>query len=340
MPDQSFMPVNESHTDVPEAILGSKKRKGITKKPDCPNCDYHFTEADNWCPNCGQANRTHKRPVQYFVREFFEELFSLDIRFFSTFRDLIIKPGLLTKNYNADLRVRYTSPLRFYVIASVLFFLTVSWMTNSSIKQADSQLQNVYDENDSLLVTMNLNFGPNFDLGPDDLQALAELENPSLDEVDSLLVAREKSTNWITTRMTMGILPLLNGDFSLQQYYRNLIRNFSYSLFFFMPLFALILKMLYIRRHQFYTEHLIFSIHFHTFAFLNIFFFLWLDYFLDMFWITSIATLTIPIYLLIAIKVVYQQGWFRSIVKSTLASWIYVIITTIGFTFVLLLSIF
>lgn len=334
------MLANESHTDVPEAILGSKKRKGITKKPVCPNCDHHFSDVDNWCPNCGQANRTHKRPVQYFVREFFEELVSLDVRFFSTFRDLIIKPGLLTKNYNADLRVRYTSPLRFYVIASILFFVTVSWMTNESVKKADSQLQNAYAENDSLMLDGDFTLGNGFELESEDLQALAALENPGIQDVDSLLTARGKSSSWVNKRITLGIVPLLNGEFSLQQYYRKLVRNFSYSLFFFMPVFALILKLLYIRRHQFYTEHLIFSIHLHTFAFLNIFFFLWLFYFLDTFAITTLAALTVPLYLLIAIKVVYQQGWMRSIIKSTLAAWIYMFITSFGFVFVLLLSIF
>ena len=333
------MLANESHTDVPEAILSSKKKKGITKKPVCPNCDYHFSGADNWCPNCGQANRTHKRPVQYFVREFFEELVSLDVRFFGTFRDLIIKPGLLTKNYNSDLRVRYTSPLRFYVIASVLFFLTVSWMTNSAIKEADSQLQDAYSENDSLMIG-DFTLGSGFQLDSEDLMALKELENPRLADVDSLLAARGQSSNWVQTRFTLAIIPLLTGEFSLQQYYQRLVRNFSYSLFFFMPVFAIVLKLLYIRRHQFYTEHLIFSIHLHTFAFLNIFFFLWMDYFLDTFPITTLAIITVPLYLLVAIKVVYQQGWVRSFIKSILASNIYFFVTSIGFVFVMLLSIF
>ena len=334
------MLANESHTDVPEALLNTKNRKGLTKKPVCPNCEYQFTGADNWCPNCGQANRTHKRPVQYFVREFFEELVSLDVRFFSTFRDLIIKPGLLTKNYNADLRVRYTSPLRFYVIASVLFFLTVSWMTTASIRKADSQLQEAYAENDSLMINGTFNLGPGFELEGEDLQALSELSNPDLATVDSLLEARGKTANWVTTRFTLGIVPLLNGEFSLQQYYQKLVRNFSYSLFFFMPLYAIILKLLYVRRHQFYTEHLIFSIHLHTFAFLNIFFFLWIDHFQDVFPIAWMASITIPIYLLIAIKVVYQQGWIRTLLKSTIGFWTYIMVTSFGFVFVLILSIF
>ena len=220
------MLANESRTDVPEAILGTKKRKWQSKMPVCPNCGHTFSEVDNWCPNCGQANRTHKRPVQYFVREFFEELFSLDVRFLWTFRDLIIKPGLLTKNYNADLRVRYTSPLRFYVIASVLFFITVSWLTTSSIRKADSQIQEAYAENDSLMMDGTFNLGSGFNLEGEDLQALADLEYPDLRTVDSLLVARGKTSNWYTKRFTLGIVPILNGEFSLQQYYQKLDSKF------------------------------------------------------------------------------------------------------------------
>ena len=334
------MSVNASHTDVPESILEPDARKGIIKKPDCPNCGHHFEGADNWCPKCGQANRTHKRPVQYFIREFFEELISLDLRFFGTFRDLIIKPGLLTKNYNADLRVRYTSPLRFYVIASVLFFLTVSWMTRTSIQSADSQLQNMYEENDSLYSTMDITIIGNQKLEPEDWEALIELDPLTVDGVDSVLTARGKETNWFTNRIVIGVMPLLTGGFSVEQYFQRLMRNFSYSFFFFMPLFALILKILYIRRHQFYTEHLIFSIHLHTFAFLNIFFFLWVDYFQDYFMVTPFIVLTIPIYMLFAIKVVYEQGWGRTFIKSILSFWMYMAVAGIGFTFLTIFSIF
>ena len=332
------MPVNISHTDVPESIVETNEKKGVTKKPACPNCGYTFGEIDNWCPNCGQANRTHKRPVQYFVREFFEELVNLDARFFSTFRDLIIKPGLLTKNYNADLRVRYTSPLRFYVISSVLVFLSITWMTKASIQEADSQLHSAYEENDSLLTDLDITLGPNVDLGPEDLQALADLEVHTHHTVDSLLTARGIEAGWINTRIVLGITPLLTGEFSITQYFQRLVRNFSYSLFFFMPVFALLLKIVYVRRHQFYTEHLIFAIHFHTFTFIITFLFLWIDYFQDWFLFSALLSLGIPLYMLVAMKVVYEQGWIKTMIKATVVFWAYVFLTLFGFVFLTLFS--
>ena len=334
------MSVNISHTDVPEAIVETNAKKGVTKKPVCPNCGYTFGEVNNWCPQCGQANRTHKRPVQYFVREFFEELVNLDARFFSTFRDLLIKPGLLTRNYNADLRVRYTSPLRFYVIASVLFFLSISWITKSEIQEADSSLNSAYENNDSLFTNLNVTLYGNVKLGPEELQALADLDEHTHHTVDSLLTSWGTETDWLTTRIVLGLTPLVTGEFSIAQYIQRLMRNFSYSLFLFMPLFALLLKIVYIRRHQFYTEHLIFAIHFHTFAFVVSFLFLWLDYYQDKFLFSMLLILGIPLYLLIAMKVVYGQGWIKTMVKATVTFWSYVFLTLFGFVFLTLVSLF
>ncbi|CAN0572076.1 unnamed protein product, partial [Laminaria digitata] len=233
-----------------------KKQKWV-KQPACPNCSYTFEDADNFCPSCGQRNTTHKRPLRYFIREFFEELLSLDTRAFTTLHNLVLAPGLLTKNYNADKRALYTAPLRFYVLTSVLFFISISWMTQSSIRKSDAELKTAIQPSDSLFSDMNATLFWNLDLGPADFEALQKLDEYTMDSIDSVLTAQGKQTNWLNIRALLGLAPILSGDFSLEQYYSKLLRNLSYSLFFFMPMLALIFKFLYIRRHQFYTEHLI-----------------------------------------------------------------------------------
>jgi len=47
-----------------------------------------------------------------------------------------------------------------------------------------------------------------------------------------------------------------------------LLKNISYALFILMPLFALILQLLYLRRKRYYIEHLIFTVNMHSFALL------------------------------------------------------------------------
>ena len=44
--------------------------------------------------------------------------------------------------------------------------------------------------------------------------------------------------------------------------------NFSKVLFYLLPFFALLLKLLYVRRDFFYSEHLVFSIYYYNFFYL------------------------------------------------------------------------
>jgi hypothetical protein len=50
-------------------------------------------------------------------------LFSLDGKFWNTLIPLLIKPGLISRNYIDGKRQRYSNPFRFYLTASILFFL-------------------------------------------------------------------------------------------------------------------------------------------------------------------------------------------------------------------------
>src|SRR5690606_19355956 len=46
------------------------------------------------------------------------------------------------------------------------------------------------------------------------------------------------------------------------------IKSISIMMFFLLPVFGVILKLMYFRKRKFYIEHLIFSIHLHAFLFL------------------------------------------------------------------------
>lgn len=98
-------------------------------------------------------------------------------------------------------------------------------------------------------------------------------------------------------------------------------------IFLLLPVFALLLKVLYVRRGWYYAEHLVFALHVHAFVFVvfTIAALLW--------WIsggaawtgavTSVLGLLIPIYFLVAMKRVYAQGWIKTLVKIYFLSWMY-----------------
>jgi len=130
-----------------------------------------------------------------------------------------------------------------------------------------------------------------------------------------------------------------------EQLFDNLISLLFQAMFVLVPFFAMVLKLFYLRSGRFYTEHLIFSIHNHTFIYLifilGSFFDLlelvpYMSYVAGI--LTAITVIWIPVYLFLALKRFYQQGTLITIVKYVLLIIIYnilllsvVSITTLGF---------
>lgn len=88
----------------------------------CANCGAEAPE--RYCPECGQATRwTARQPAWRIAAEAVEETFALDSRVGRTALPFLFRPGQLTAEYWAGRRVRYSSPLRLYLLMSFLFFL-------------------------------------------------------------------------------------------------------------------------------------------------------------------------------------------------------------------------
>lgn len=60
--------------------------------------------------------------MRQWLRESISELLSLDGRMLLSFRTLLTRPGLLTREWRDGRRVRYVHPLRLYVVAMAIFF--------------------------------------------------------------------------------------------------------------------------------------------------------------------------------------------------------------------------
>jgi len=93
------------------------------------------------------------------------------------------------------------------------------------------------------------------------------------------------------------------------------LKTSSYAMFFFLPLFALILKLLYFRRKRFYIEHFIFTLHFFSFIFFVLMFFVLLNL-LPVDIPRWIMLFLILIYLFISMLRVYQQSWRKTLLKA------------------------
>ncbi len=119
-----------------------------------------------------------------------------------------------------------------------------------------------------------------------------------------------------------------------------LYNSLPIALFFLLPIFALILKILFYKRGS-YVHHLVFSLYFFSFLFTAFCILYLLNLIRDIpDWIDWILFCSTFFYLMIAVKRFYRQGWFLSWLKSGLTTFMFlifiaplVILIALGFSF-------
>jgi hypothetical protein len=112
-----------------------------------------------------------------------------------------------------------------------------------------------------------------------------------------------------------------------------LVSNLPYMMLCCIPLFALVLKVLYLRRHIFYIDHLIYALHIHTFAYVGIVLIVLATIGLNRIvpgpvagWIIALLWLTFLVEIFLSIRRVYRQGRFISILKFLFGGFVYLIV--------------
>src|ERR1700761_4916430 len=97
--------------------------KHLRKEKTCLNCGA--VVQDKFCSHCGQLNAEPKESFGHLIGHFLEDVTHYDSQLFTTIRDLLFRPGFLTKEYVAGKRVSYLNPIRMYIFISAVFFLVL-----------------------------------------------------------------------------------------------------------------------------------------------------------------------------------------------------------------------
>ena len=110
----------------------------------------------------------------------------------------------------------------------------------------------------------------------------------------------------------------------------NLKHDIPKIMFLLLPLFALFIGICYSRKKYYYSQHLVFSLHFHSFLFIALLLsgLISLMIPLDKFWFYEIlvTVLVIYIYLVAALRNTYEQSLWLSAVKGVAISLLYLIV--------------
>jgi hypothetical protein len=107
-----------------EKPVKSKGRKAaIYRGAKCLNCKHPLDLSNVYCSYCGQLNTTKQLSLKDFFGEFIGSVITYDSRLRYTVKDLLFKPGTITKNYVSGQRLKYANPFRFFLSVSIIYFL-------------------------------------------------------------------------------------------------------------------------------------------------------------------------------------------------------------------------
>ena len=333
----------ESGGTGPDASGGKRPSPGTeTPEDQCENCGALLQGP--YCSECGQRAADRIVPIWHLINEALESLFQLDLRVFRTFPRFIFLPGRLTKEYLNGRRTRYIRPFRLYLFATFALFAVVALTTTGGFglvldPQGAARLNppNTGVSVGSVSDTTAAASGSALYGDPNERERIARaLESDSSSiNIEGLAPATNRQFERVLRKQAAQAVR------NPRQFLGSLIDRGPYLMFLMLPVFALLLKLLYVRHGRLYAEHVIFSLHVHAFAFFAFATGILLDQ-PDVGWLNTAGTwigASSFLYLVLAMHHVYEQGFLMTTLKASVLLVIYTVLLALGFTGLLLLVI-
>ncbi len=335
---------------------------------ECLNCFQPLDRSEKYCHYCGQLNSTKKLSFNDFFNEFFAGIFAYDSRVYRTIRALLFNPGKISKDYIEGKRQRYANPYRFYLSASIVFFII--WglthdYDNFAEPVAAEDIEEISPEVDSIITANNNTSGSS---------GITSLFNSETLEESYVTQAGLDTMNfWPRTKTKLDIFlkhydetKIANSEEALEKlnyrittfnkwFYKkavdlNLLSSNSglflnyflnklpFIIFFYLPVFALFIWLLYVRRPFSYMEHLIFTFHNQTLWFVLFSIAILTDYIFETDRAKNIATILFLFYLYKAMRTFYKQGRVKTVLKFIIINGIFFILAIVAAIFSLVAS--
>jgi Protein of unknown function (DUF3667) len=378
MDDQSDIVAAEAAVSAalepPRRRFFSRRRKPQPPPlPYCENCGAAM--AGPFCAKCGQHAVDYRRSFRYVVLDVLDSFLSWDSKFFATIGWLIARPWHLTNEFLAGRRVRYVHPLRVYLLASIVFFFVVNYWAKSihldARKLSDkdraevaaeldkedippelkARIRSAIDEKSLAQPVAQTSPSPEATVAPQpsaiaspplpsaspspsgDYGPMMQFDKPPSDPFEKWLEQRAKEK--------MG-----EHGSKMALFIATLFSNLPYMMLCCIPLFALVLKVLYVRKRVFYIDHLVYALHIHSFAYLAIILIVLITIGLNRTipgifanWMIAVLWIAFATEIFLSIRRVYRQDWFFTVFKFFLGGFAYFIVLTVAFAMTFFITI-
>lgn len=346
------------------------------QEKNCLNCGTLVH--GKFCHTCGQKNIEIRENFWHLTSHLVADIFHYDSKFFTTLKYLIFKPGFLTKEYLKGKRASYLHPIKMYVFTSAVFFiLFFTFFQHTSNENLEDTIEingvkvrdinkmpadefakftahiNKENHKDSVPMTREeFNTFLDSTLNPKNKISLTKVKYESLEEYDSLVQKGIVKDNWLERKIERkGLVIRKKYHNDRKEIFKAMSEKFLHlipqMLFVSLPIFALILKLLYIRRKQYYyVSHTIFSLHLYCATFLLILTSLitksiWKGIgFGKSYWVTAIFFFLVLFYGYKAMRNFYEQKRLKTISKYTVLLFLQFFFMLIIFIAFFIISVF
>ncbi len=313
----------------------------------CMNCGVPL--AGQYCSACGQRHEPHVHTIGHFTAEAVESITHADSRLWRTLGYLLVKPGRLTREFLDGRRASFLPPFRLYIVISVVFFLvgmpekvtvkpeapseTLDAATliaqaeefespDNPLPEAMRQRTAKYLREEAAKAAAREAAG----IKPKQREAKPAVTDPleedgtthdnvnvsfgGLNRFCESLEKPDNANSVFRSNLLARCRRLASSDGS--NLGSVIVHNVPRAMFIFLPLLALVMKLLYWRPKRYYVEHLLFLIHNHAFVFLATTLLILIARvpFTGplMGWLGTATSVYVVWYLFRAMRVVYGQG--------------------------------
>ena len=346
----------------------------------CLNCNAALY--GRYCHVCGQENIEPRQSAWHLITHFFYDITHFDGKFFTTLKDLLVKPGFLSSEYIKGKRMSYLHPIRMYVFTSAFFFIIFFSLFNAknlhihdNTKKAQKQaeigmqeaLKGARTKEDSLAIEnalggiKNMNLQPKIHKDSDDNEGGIGFSLDSASRVDRSVSSYDSAQDalppaqrdsWLKRLAKRKTIDLNvrykdNSKGLMEEFMNVLLHNFPKLLFVSLPVFALLLELLYIRRRKqfYYADHGIFAIHVYIYSFISLLFIFAINAISNLtgwkwLWLFNLAIILYTIYYYYkAMRNFYRQGRAKTFFKYMFLLFFSFIAILVLFVFFLAFSI-
>lgn len=347
----------------------------------CRNCGETLPDGAFFCPKCSQKVSDGRVPLRELWYDFIESFLNFDAKIFRTIRDLFI-PGKLTIEYFKGRHISYIPPVRIFLMMAVFHFAILGFSgfdgvnfnfteNKGDLRRAAYQLE-FMEKLDSARQVVNKKFKQDLKIEramdsllqqfkgikPDSIEfgyldfhrdfkiqgKQIHLDERELYAPFDEITKKYKIHGFLEQLQVRQILRLITEKANFSTF---LLSKLIWMVLLMMPALALVLKLLYIRRRRYFVEHLVFSFHYHAFAFFLLSIAILIN---NTGWFSDpkkgesglpigIAFLAVIIYLFIAMYRIYQQRFWKTFIKFNILNFSYILIFTVFFVLTMVITV-